>query len=195
MDDKGKLIILSGPSGVGKDTIAAKLVALPGIEKLVTATTRAPRPGEENGIHYHFLLADEFRDGIRSGRFLEHAEVHGNFYGTPRESVEKLLHEGKWVILAIDIQGARQVRENPQNIRQISIFLLPPDEEALLTRLKKRGSETSEEISVRMDTAREELKESSNYDYQVVNDDIGQAIQAIQEILGENGYGEDLTTQ
>ncbi|MBI4583809.1 MAG: guanylate kinase [Planctomycetes bacterium] len=180
----GKLIVISGPSGVGKNTVAGPLLALPGFRRVVTATTRPPRPGEVDGRDYHFLSADEFEKRMRAGQFLEYAPVHGHWYGTPRRAVEKGLARGDWILLIIDVQGARQVRELGRGLPLTTIFLLPPSFEALEERLKGRGTEAPEVLQKRLETARRELEEQQLYDHQVVNDRVERAVEEILRRIG-----------
>jgi guanylate kinase len=179
----GKLIVISGPSGVGKTTVIEHLLSGPGFERVVTATTRKPRPGERDGIDYHFMPRQEFEAGIRAGRFLEHARVHGNWYGTPREAVERGLEAGKRLILNIDVQGARQVRERARGIPLVTIFLLPPSLEELERRLSRRGTEKPGEVAGRLEIARRELEDRDLFEHRVVNDTIERAAAAIREAI------------
>ncbi len=180
----GKLIILSGPSGVGKTTVARPLLAIPGFRRVVTATTRAPRPGEVNGRDYHFLSAAEFEKWIQAGQLIEHARVHGHWYGTPRQAVEEGLARGDWILLIIDVQGARQVRERGRDLPLTTIFLLPPSFEALEERLEERGTEAPEAVQKRLETARRELEEQRFYDHVVVNDRVDRAVEEILRFIG-----------
>ncbi len=183
----GRLVIVSGPSGVGKTTVTERLVETPGFERVITATTRPPRPDERQGIDYHFLDRAEFESGIDAGRFLEHACVHGeHLYGTPRDAVEDGLSRGLNVVLTIDVQGARQIRENAPELPTVTIFMLPPTTEELERRLRGRRSEDETLVARRLETARAELAEQEAYDYRVVNDDVDRVVRRIREIvLGE----------
>jgi guanylate kinase len=192
MSRYGKLIIISGPSGVGKTAVCNGLAGLPGLRRVVTCTTREPRDGEVDGRHYHFLSRNEFQEGIRKNRFLEHAVVHGQLYGTPREAVEKGVQAGDLVLLNIDVQGASRIREvlkeeDPDFLRGrvSSIFLLPPDLQELKRRLAGRGTDSEDEIRKRLETARHEMLEKDNYDFQVIN---GHLTEAVREILKRIGY-------
>jgi guanylate kinase len=179
----GPLIILSGPSGSGKSTAIIRLLArqdLP-LHLSVSATSRAPRPGEQNGREYFFLGKKEFSERVMQDAFLEHAEVHGNFYGTLKEQVEPFREKGLGVILDIDVQGAAQVRVRcPEHV---SIFLLPPSLVVLEQRLRARGTETNEAIELRMQNASREMTHANEYQFQVVNDDLDRAVEEIYSIL------------
>jgi guanylate kinase len=180
---KGPLFILSGPSGAGKSTVIRRLLlAFPGCLRLsVSATTRAPRPGESDGVDYHFWTRDRFLKGIQQGAFLEWAEVHGqHHYGTLRSEVEPFREQGVGVILDIDVQGADQVRAQCRDA--VSIFLRTSSLEALEQRLRKRG-EPEASIQRRMDSARRELQRSGEYQHQVINDDLEKAVRQLKEIV------------
>ena len=179
--DKGLLIVISGPSGAGKGTICKALVEREDYYISVSATTRSPRAGEVDGKSYYFLNKEDFIKKIESGDFLEHAEVHGNLYGTPKSSVLEKLDEGKDVILEIDIQGALKVKENYPD--GVFIFILPPSMEELKNRLIGRGSETPESLMTRFNTAFKEINYISKYNYAVVNDEVDAAVEKIEGIL------------
>jgi len=179
---RGVLFVLSGPSGVGKGTLNAKLFAEFGeqIAFSVSATTRAPREGEVDGKHYFFISRQEFENRIANNDFLEHAEFAGNRYGTPVSYVKSLLEQGKNVILEIDVQGALQVRSRmPESV---SIFILPPSFEELENRLRGRGTETEEKIQMRLGAARREMEYAPQYNYQIVNG--GDLEAAYQQLRG-----------
>ena len=179
---RGVLFVLSGPSGVGKGTLNAKLFAEfdDQIAFSVSATTRAPREGEIDGKHYFFISRQEFENRIANNDFLEHAEFAGNCYGTPVSYVNSLLEQGKNVILEIDVQGAMQVRRRmPESV---SIFILPPSFEELENRLRGRGTETEEKIQMRLGAARREMEYAPQYNYQIVNG--GDLEAAYQELRG-----------
>jgi guanylate kinase len=171
----GHLFIISGPSGAGKGTLVRELVReLPDLWVSVSATTRTPRPGERDGVDYYFLTPTEFDARVRAGEFLEHAEVHGNRYGTLRRAVERRLAHGMDVILEIDPQGAFQVRK--QMDRSRLIFVKAPSPEDLEKRIRHRGAENDEQIRTRLDTARRELELEGSYDRVVINDDVPRAV-------------------
>lgn len=182
MTSRGILIVVSGPSGAGKGTICKAL--LDKHEDLflsVSATTRSPRKGEVEGINYYFLTKENFKQKIEENDFLEHAEVYGNYYGTPRSNVNELLESGKNVILEIDIQGALQVKENSKE--GVFIFILPPSMEELKQRIINRGSETPESLMTRFKSAYKEINYVSKYNYAVVNDQVENAVSKIEAIL------------
>jgi guanylate kinase len=185
----GRVVVVSGPSGSGKTTLVEKLLArsrLP-LVRSVSATTRAARPGEVDGVNYHFLSREEFDRRRAAGEFLECAEVYGrgHWYGTLRQEVSPSLAAGKWVVLEIDVQGMLAVlREYPD---AISIFLRPPGVEELERRLRERQTETEEAIQRRLDEARRELALAQRYRYQVVNDDLDRAVAELDRILSTCG--------
>ncbi|SMC26894.1 guanylate kinase [Desulfacinum hydrothermale DSM 13146] len=178
----GHLFVVSAPSGVGKTTLLRRVLQdVPGLRYSVSCTTRSPRPGEEDATDYFFLSREEFEDGIRSGRFLEWARVHGNYYGTDGRVVEEWLHAGWDVLLEIDVQGARQVRVHHPSAT--TIFILPPSMEVLRQRLQARGTESPEQLEMRLEAARSELREAPWYDYLVVNDALDEAVQDLAAIF------------
>lgn len=179
---KGLLIVLSGPSGVGKGTLCKALRSqTTSIQYSVSATTRAPREGEIDGVHYFFKTREAFESMIANNELLEWAEYVGNYYGTPAQYVRDNLDNGKDVILEIEVQGAQKVRELfPEGI---FIFLLPPSLEELRSRIVGRGTESEETINQRMQAASDELALLSNYDYAVVNDDLDAARARVEAIL------------
>ncbi len=182
--NSGRLIILSGPSGVGKTSVASLLLKTPGFGRVVTATTRSPRPGERHEVDYRFMDRESFLEAVASGEFLEHAEVHGNLYGTPREAVNRGLDGHDYLLLIIDVQGARQIRENLTDMEFTSVFLLPPSLEELERRLTARETESGTTLRKRLEEARSELDEQRFYDYRVCNDDLGRATREILASLG-----------
>ena len=170
-----RLVVLAGPTAVGKGTVAAYIRAhFPQVWLSVSMTTRHPRPGEVDGVHYHFVDDAEFYRLVEAGEFLEYAVVHGRAkYGTPRGPVERALSEGQLAMLEIDLQGARQVRESLPGT--LFAFLMPPSWEELVRRLVGRGTETEEERERRLQTARDELAAASEFDVVIVNDDVRRA--------------------
>lgn len=179
---QGLLIVLSGPSGVGKGTVCNRLRCLtPELVYSVSATTRLPREGEVDGVNYFFKTREQFQAMIEAGELLEWAEYVGNFYGTPKSFVQRTIDGGKDIILEIDVQGAMKVKERfPE---ALLIFLLPPSLEELRNRIVGRGTETEAAIQSRMAAAIEELKLMKHYDYAVVNDKLDSACSRIQSII------------
>ena len=181
---RGVLFVFSGPSGVGKGTLKAKLFEefADQITYSVSATTRGPREGEVDGKDYFFISRQEFERRVKNNEFLEHAEFAGNCYGTPRAYVEKLLDSGMNVVLEIDVQGALQVMKSMPEC--VSVFILPPSFEELEHRLRGRGTETEEKVRERLETAKRELPYAPQYDYQIVNGgDIEAAYQGLREVF------------
>lgn len=181
-NDNGLLLVLSGPSGVGKGTVCKALrERMPNLVYSVSATTRAPRTGEVEGVNYFFKTTQHFKEMIEQDELLEWAEYVGNYYGTPRRFVEETLASGRDVILEIEVQGALQVKEKfPQGI---FLFLAPPDLEELQNRIVGRGTETEESIRSRMEMAKAEIELMDKYDYVVVNDVIESACEKIKAIV------------
>lgn len=176
------LVILSSPSGGGKTTIAHRLLAQRAdVGYSVSCTTRPPRKGEQDGVDYHFLTRDEFAERRRMGEFAEWAEVHGNLYGTLRREISRVLSAGRHVIMDIDVQGARQIRETFGDA--VSVFLLPPSADVLLDRLRNRHTESPAEVVARLHSALHELSAVNEYQYVVVNDDLETAVQRVNAIL------------
>ncbi|HMM00760.1 MAG TPA: guanylate kinase [Bacilli bacterium] len=182
---KGLLIILSGPSGVGKGTIRRKVMEDNDLNLAysISVTTRAPRPSEKNGIDYFFVSDKEFDDDLAKGNFLEHAEFVGNRYGTPKDFVEKLRNEGKNVFLEIEVSGATQIMENYVGNDLVTIFLIPPSYDELRARICGRHSECEEVISARLAKAKREMKMKYRYQYIVLNDDIARSSEEIKSII------------
>lgn len=178
----GLLIVLSGPAGVGKGTVCAALrKRMPEIVYSVSATTRAPRQGEIDGANYFFKTREQFEQMIKQEALLEYAEYVGNYYGTPRDFVEKTLACGKDVILEIEVQGALKVKEKFPSA--VFVFLLPPSMEELKQRITGRGTESQDTINTRMNVATQEMELLSHYDYAVINDEIDAACDRIRSII------------
>jgi guanylate kinase len=179
---RGSVLLISGPSGCGKSTICKRLLEDDSVVFSVSATTRAPRPGEVDGTHYHFLSVDEFKARIRAGDFVEHAEVHGNMYGTLREPMQAAIAAGKTYLVEIDVQGALQLKA--LEVDGIYVFVAPPSFEVLRQRLSGRGTETPEVLERRLKKAEDEYRERVKYDHIVVNDDLDRAVAEIRKIVG-----------
>ncbi len=177
----GKLFIISGPSGAGKGTICKRLIEDTKVEISVSMTTRNPRPGEVDGVSYYFTTKEEFEKEIRRGGFLEHAEVYGNYYGTPKAKVLEKLAAGIDVLLEIDIQGALHVKNAYPN--GIFIFILPPSMAELRKRITGRGSETEEAINLRLSQTLKEVSYIDKYDYCVVNGELEEAVSRVKAIV------------
>lgn len=178
---KGKLLVLSGPSGAGKSTVVSKLMERRGdVCFSVSATTRVPRPGEQDGVNYFFVTRERFEEMVRTGELLEHAEYVGNCYGTPRAYVEQRLEAGYNVVLDIEVQGARQVMEAAPEA--VLVFLIPPTLAELERRLRARGTESDEVIRGRLERAKEECR-SDFYRYIVINDDADTAAKELDAII------------
>ena len=180
--ERGKTFIFSGPSGVGKSTILKGLMEKrKNLYFSVSATTREPRPGEVNGVDYHFLKDETFHFWRAQGEFLEYAQYVGNFYGTPKRYVDMAMEEGKDVILDIEVQGAIQVAEKrPETVR---IFVAPPSWAELERRLNERGTDNPEKIRQRLHRAKEEMENASIYDYIVINDSLEKAVAELDAIM------------
>ena len=182
MAEKGKLIVISGPSGAGKSTVVSR--AIQGREDMcfsTSVTTRGPRPGEVDGKDYFFIDENRFQQMVEQGELLEHASYVSHSYGTPKAFVEKQMDAGMNVILDIEVQGARQVREKMSDA--VLVFIVPPSMEELRRRLEGRGTESADTITARLQRAREELKEAALYDYIIVNDVIDEAAAEFAAIL------------
>jgi guanylate kinase len=178
----GNLIIISSPSGGGKGTLIKEVLdSVPDLGYSVSFTTRAPRFGEEEGRHYHFVSQERFEEEIRAGGFLEYAIVHGNYYGTSLAQTERITSEGKDVILEIDVQGANSVLEKKPD--SLSIFILPPSFDVLKARLIARGTEDSEGLELRLKNARTEVMEYTKFDYVIINDEIFSAARKLAAVI------------
>lgn len=177
----GKLIILSGPSGVGKDTVIDTWKQTnPDVERVVAYCTRDPRLGEVAGVDYNFVTVDEFLELADQGAFLEYKKVHENYYATPLLDMERLLDDGKIAILKIDVQGAVDVMQLRPDA--ITVFLLPPSSEELEKRIHGRGSDSAEAIAKRLENAREEIALSRHYQHKIVNDSLSQVVLQLQKL-------------
>lgn len=188
---KGLLILISGPSGTGKGTVCDLLRQKhPEISYSISATTRQPRPGEQDGVNYYFYTKEKFREMIDQGQLLEWAEVYGNFYGTPKQKVLDRLEAGEDILLEIDTKGALNVMKvMPEGL---FIFLLPPSLEELAARLKGRGTETEESLHRRLGAAVDEIKLATKYRYVVVNDKVEDAQETIAKIIEAEHHRSDL---
>jgi guanylate kinase len=183
LNKKGLLVVISGPSGVGKSTVRQALFSMKGHNLVysVSMTTRAPRDTEREAVDYYFVSKEEFDRRIDEDMFLEYAEFVGNMYGTPLDKVEELLDEGKEVVLEIDTEGALQVRSKMPDA--IMIFIVPPTKEALYERLRRRGTESDYQLEKRIEKANKEFKLAHKYDYIVANDDVENAADRILAII------------
>ena len=179
---QGLLIVLSGPSGSGKNTVCDRVKEEnPNIWESISMTSRQPRKGEKDGVNYYFVTRDEFEENIKKDNMLEYAQFAGNYYGTPRKSVQKHLDKGEDVILVIEIQGALQIKKKlPQ---ALFVFLLPPSMRELKRRLTDRGTESEEKIVKRFETAYKEINEISKYNYVIVNDKVDNAASKLSAII------------
>ncbi len=178
----GKVFVITGPSGVGKGTLIRTLLQrVPELELAVSATTRRPRPGETQGVDYHFLTDEEFERRVRDGEFVEHAHYSGRRYGTLRSELERRTGAGAPVVLEIELQGARQVRRELPDA--VQIFVAPPSDEALRTRLIGRGDTPPEEMDRRLDVARRELAAQDEFGHVVVNDRLEDAVAELERIV------------
>ena len=179
---KGSLFVLSGPSGVGKGTVLENLLDnYKEVVYSISATTRPRREGEMDGEDYFFLSDEIFFEMVKENKFIEWAKVHDNYYGTPRDFVDKTLEDGKDIILEIDIQGAKMVRNNYPDA--VYIFLSPPSMEELENRLNKRGTENEKNKAIRLRNAQIELREKEKYNYQIINDNLNEAVDKLRSIL------------
>lgn len=177
--NKGLLIVVSGPAGSGKGTVNAHLLKTGDFVYSVSATTRAPRPGEVDGVNYHFISKDEFKARLERGDMLEYTEYCGNFYGTPKKEAEEVLASGKNLILEIEVEGAQNIKKKYPDA--VLVLLLPPSFSVQEARLRGRGTETEEKICQRLQRAKEEISFANEYDYVVYNRD-GLALEAAEQI-------------
>ena len=179
---KGMLLVISGPSGTGKGTLIERLMKEdPTLVFSVSATTRAPRPGEIDGVHYHFVTNERYDQLVAENAFVEYANVHGNRYGTLRSEVYERLERGENVVLDIDVQGALNVIASEKE--KVSIFILPPSMQELRSRLTGRGTETEEAVERRLHNAVWEISHKHNYQYKVINDDLESCLHTLQAII------------
>lgn len=180
--ERGLLLVVSGPSGVGKGTICQSLIANnPNLHYSISATTRSPRQGEVDGVNYFFISKQNFLDMISNDAFLEWAEVFGNYYGTPKSSVEEMLVAGKDVILEIDVQGAMKVKSScPEGV---FIFILPPTPDDLRKRIIGRGTESEESIACRVAQSQQEMAMAEHYHFSIINDDLEAAVAEFADII------------
>jgi len=177
-------VVLSGPSGVGKKTVIDRVLAeTPGYSRAVTATTRQPRPGEQDGVDYLFLTEDEFTARIERNEFLEYALVHGRRYGTPRQHVTLILERGDVCFLEVDVQGAASIRGLVEPA--MFVFLVPPSREVLEERLRGRATEDEESLRTRLANAQREMERESEYDVSVVNDELDRAVREVRDQVEE----------
>tara|TARA_B110000467_G_C18276301_1_gene455623 strand:- start:208 stop:780 length:573 start_codon:yes stop_codon:yes gene_type:complete len=190
MSNNGRLIVVSGPTASGKSTLWKRLVAHPKVDFSISVTTRGIRKGEVDGEDYIFISKEEFEQRITSDEFLEYATVHTNYYGTLRSSTEASLNAGHDIVLEVDVQGALQLAE--YKFPMVSLFVVPPSREILIERLRRRGTETEEQITTRLKAVDAELAFAKDYDYQLVNDDFEKMLAEAISILGyakENSNG------
>jgi guanylate kinase len=188
---QGILFVISAPSGTGKSTLCANLRATPDFIYSVSCTTRPPRPGEENGVDYHFLPREKFEALIASGEMLEYATVHGNYYGTRRGTVKEALEQGTDVLLDIDVQGAAQIRKTEDAMVRgslVDVFIMPPTLEELERRLRKRATETEEQVRRRLETAREEMTLWRLYKYTILSGSMEEDLQKFRAIMRAERY-------
>ncbi len=183
LNERGLLVVISGPSGVGKGTVRRALFNMPNHDLVysVSMTTRPPRPGEVDGVDYYFVSKETFLKRIKENKFLEWAEFVGNYYGTPRDKVDEQLDRGKEVVLEIEVEGALQVRKQMKDA--VFVFLVPPGRKALYERLLKRGTEEKKLVDARMEKADKEFTLAHKYDYIVVNDEVNNAADRIMAII------------
>ena len=182
---KGLLVILSGPSGVGKETVRQRLMEIKSFELTysISMTTRSPRNQEVDGVNYYFVSEEEFKRNIKEDNFLEYAKFVGNYYGTPRDKVEALRNSGHNVLLEIEINGAKQVMSRVNDDAVISFFLMPPSLQDLEARIRKRKTESEDVISERLAKGKEEMTMTDDYDYVILNDKVNRAAKEIADLI------------
>lgn len=180
----GKLYVVSGPSGAGKSTVCKEVRKILGINLSISATSRAPREGEKNGVDYYFLTTEEFQKKIEAGEFLEYAKVHNNYYGTLKSEVENRLKKGEKIILEIDVQGGLQVKEKFPEAQLI--FFKTPTKEELEKRLRGRNTDSEETIALRLKNSLEELEYEKKYEITIINREISQACEDLIKIIEKN---------
>ena len=179
---RGRLFVLAGPSGAGKGTLRARIIGdIGNLVYSISCTTRSPRPGEQDGVEYRFISKQDFEDRIRQGLFLEHAFVHDHCYGTLREDVERELGKGHDVLLEIDVQGAEQVRTLVPG--SVLIFVSPPSLDILEERLRQRGTESDEQVALRLENAKKEMLQAPLYEHGIVNDTVDRAAEELKGII------------
>lgn len=179
---RGRLIVITGPSGVGKGTLLQAIFQHhPDLHFSVSATTRSPRSNEKNGQHYYFLSIEEFQHKIQASEFLEWAQFAGNYYGTPKKPIFEQISLGNTVILEIELEGARQVRETAPDATQI--FILPPSMNELEARIRDRGQDQPDAIAKRLARAKVEIDAADEFDHRIINDDLNQATQALESLM------------
>ena len=182
MHNNGILMVLSGPAGSGKDTVLGELYKqIPEMKQSVSMTTRLPRDGEIDGVDYYFVSNENFETAIKDGKMLEYAQYGSNFYGTPKEPVDRMLNEGKIVVLKIEVQGAENIRKIYPDL--VTIFITPPNMSVLESRLRRRGTESEEDIRHRLEIAADELSRIEEYNYIVINDELENVVNDVKTII------------